>query len=1362
MQSNIKSKLRTIRVFISSTFKDMHSERDYLVKNVFPELRERCASKGLELVDVDLRWGVTEEEGQSGKALEICLEEIEKSRPFFIGLIGERYGWIPAPQAIPTQKYDQFLSMITPDEKSFLSSLFEKDSSSDCYFIKDPKTPKDENGIISIMEKYDFQPFDIPDGVSNEDAPSYEWIRDLSVGHSVTAMEIYHGVLNNPQMKHRAFFYFRDPSFIKDVPINKQAEVMVESSDARRKLASLKEAILKMYSESPANINRGKDGNGYSCQYAGLAVNWPQAKAEVGRNITEQDLQELESVAADWIVDNTEYKKLNHKQKEIIDKYGTVRLSGLEAFGDEVKKDLWHAIENEYPETQEAKDPLDLETEAQKWFAESRLKFFVGRQDILDELKKCQDGEENRPYFVFGEPGTGKSAIMAKMAQEYRKEGWWVFENYAGSTASSGNLLDTLERLMNTLCKDFGLKRHDEGKSEFLKSDNKNKDRDTLKEELQMLLSQAGKQKSIIIVFDAVNQFSSSELETEKLQWLPEQLPTNVIWVISAISGEIEDTAWIKGFSGINVGGIEPDCSKLIVETTLGEYRKKLNNEQMEHLLGKSDADKPLYLKIACEELRIYSRFELLTERIRQMSGNVSALIEEVLERIEQDNDKTIVRDALSLIKSSRNGLLESELLELLARDNDTVLPQAIWTKLHRGIKELISSDSEGLIRFYHQQMELAVESKYLNTSDVKKGYYKKLGDYAYHKFLIEAQKKDAKKIHLINTSLDCGGYLFNAEDKDLFLAWADTILNAAEAKREILNYSMDAQIEWMVQGNDKNEMVKWGLYFGEINEKIISLENGDYFYMKGLNKSRTVYYQWSVIILEFAIGIKKSLYEKSPDDLNLAEDLAKAYGNLGVLLYEINQKEEALKYCELAIGVQKHLNQRYPDDPKIGDLLATLYNSMGTYISDMNQEEALKYFELALGIRKPRREKYPDDRNIAEGLGATYNNLSLLLRKMNQIEKAIQYAELAIDLIEQNLNNFDTGGYYALANINLGVLLEDLNRKEEAGQLYERAIEILEYSYKQVPDDINIADGLLNAYGKIGSLLVELNRKEEAIPYYELAVEIGNSLYEKISNHHEIANRLATNCYELGLLLTDINRKEEAIRCYEIAIDISKHIYEKSPDNSDNANRLAAIGINLATLLYNNERKEEAIQYYELYIRQLESHNEESPSDFDDADILSRAYNKLGLVLDELNRKEEAARYYVLAIEIRESLYEQHPDDSDIADVLADIYSNLGLLLADDNQKEEAILFFEQAINIRKNLYEKDPDNLNIANRLCDYYYSVGVIMSRTAKGDQAYTMIREADRIAQETGYVEMQEICESYFQKQEKRREDVLIDE
>jgi len=51
---------RTVRVFISLTFRDMHAERDHLVTVVFPELRERVERLGLEFHDVGLRWGVVQ------------------------------------------------------------------------------------------------------------------------------------------------------------------------------------------------------------------------------------------------------------------------------------------------------------------------------------------------------------------------------------------------------------------------------------------------------------------------------------------------------------------------------------------------------------------------------------------------------------------------------------------------------------------------------------------------------------------------------------------------------------------------------------------------------------------------------------------------------------------------------------------------------------------------------------------------------------------------------------------------------------------------------------------------------------------------------------------------------------------------------------------------------------------------------------------------------------------------------------------------------------------------------------------------------------------------------------------------------
>lgn len=86
---------RTCRVFISSTFLDMHAERDYLVRRVMPRLRERLERQRIHLVDIDLRWGVTAFEVETNRALAVCLDWVRQSRPLFLGLLGQRYGWVP-------------------------------------------------------------------------------------------------------------------------------------------------------------------------------------------------------------------------------------------------------------------------------------------------------------------------------------------------------------------------------------------------------------------------------------------------------------------------------------------------------------------------------------------------------------------------------------------------------------------------------------------------------------------------------------------------------------------------------------------------------------------------------------------------------------------------------------------------------------------------------------------------------------------------------------------------------------------------------------------------------------------------------------------------------------------------------------------------------------------------------------------------------------------------------------------------------------------------------------------------------------------------------------------------------------------
>lgn len=84
-----------LRLFVSSTFRDLMPEREVLVKKIFPKLRELCRQRGVHFTEIDLRWGITAEEARTGKVVRICLEEIDKCRPHFIGIMGSRYGWQP-------------------------------------------------------------------------------------------------------------------------------------------------------------------------------------------------------------------------------------------------------------------------------------------------------------------------------------------------------------------------------------------------------------------------------------------------------------------------------------------------------------------------------------------------------------------------------------------------------------------------------------------------------------------------------------------------------------------------------------------------------------------------------------------------------------------------------------------------------------------------------------------------------------------------------------------------------------------------------------------------------------------------------------------------------------------------------------------------------------------------------------------------------------------------------------------------------------------------------------------------------------------------------------------------------------------
>lgn len=192
-------------VFITSTFKDMQEERDFLRNVVFPDLEERLRARRQHLEWIDLRVGVSNagaasEEARELQVLKVCLAEVKRSRPFLIALIGDRYGWVPP-----------------------------------------------EARIAAVAAEEGFE-------------------ADV-VGRSVTDLEIDFGVLSDPAQITRSYFYFRQPlpySAMGDLAPDYSEEYDINDPAAKgraEKLNALKQRIKERFPERVRSYFARWEGN---------------------------------------------------------------------------------------------------------------------------------------------------------------------------------------------------------------------------------------------------------------------------------------------------------------------------------------------------------------------------------------------------------------------------------------------------------------------------------------------------------------------------------------------------------------------------------------------------------------------------------------------------------------------------------------------------------------------------------------------------------------------------------------------------------------------------------------------------------------------------------------------------------------------------------------------------------------------------------------------------------------------------------------------------------------------------------------------------------------------------------------------
>lgn len=603
----------TVRVFISSTFKDMHAERDHLVRVVFPELAARMATRGVHLRPIDLRWGVLAEED----SLEVCLDVIEECRPFFVGLLGDRYGTVVAPATLGRDRFRALLEALGPGDRARLESLYPLDPFRDRH-VRAGEASEEER--VALLERAGLE----------------------EAGRSITAMEVFRGVLDDPRTRMIRFFYFRDPGATRSIPEPWRADYVESDPVAAARLEDLKARIAAA----------GPEPRVYDAR-------WDRRSG---------------------------------------------RLTDLDGFGTRVLEDLWSAIDARHPATPEVRGVrLDPEREASRAFQEERSRLFVGREDLQFALWRFAHdraaGRGGPPGIlcVTGSAGSGKSALLARFAARWREA--HPDDPMAVRFVGAGSGSTNIRRLL------AGVWRELAGAAELTSAPPEGVE-ELVRGFPALLAEATAKGPVVVVLdgLDQLERVHDAHSVRWLPEALPPGVAVLVSALEGDVHAALRRRRLPP--VEIRVGALSDEEARELVRVHLEDRLRKMTGEQIDALLERPGARNPLYLRVALDELALVGRYETLAGQIAGLPADTGGLFQAVLARVEEDHGADLVEGLLSLVAVGRGGQAEEDLRRILRPPDRPRLPDLVWTRLLRSLGPWIVRRNEMVDFYHRQLRE--------------------------------------------------------------------------------------------------------------------------------------------------------------------------------------------------------------------------------------------------------------------------------------------------------------------------------------------------------------------------------------------------------------------------------------------------------------------------------------------------------------------------------------------------------------------------------------------------------------------------------------------------------------------------------
>ncbi|XP_066263113.1 NACHT and WD repeat domain-containing protein 2 [Euwallacea similis] len=621
--AHAKASLRSRKIVIyvcAADSQDCVVEKGSLHNAVYPTLRQHCRSKGYELHIVDLHWKTLLEKQQDHEFPELCIGELTRQMEVAYVIPVLFLNNSLGTQLLPiTIESTDFKMALESSENQTAQGLLKKwytldsDAQPPCYRLRPISChiPGFNKSSLKDREKA-FQEW--ADEIDKMLAVlinvfSVE-LRDTYLT-TVVEQEVHNTVFMSQEMAKRCIWMNRVYIPTPKTPENPSPG----EEEAVRRLNGLQKDLRDQLAEKHMVRIQVK----YS--ESGLNLDIPEHKEYVTTVTTH--LQKHLQETIDSIIDD-------HTNKTMI------RPSyGIEA-------------------------GLFEELNQQTYFCQKASQCSINRERTIEEIYAYITSDKSTPLLLTGPSGCGKTTLLSKIAMQCPAklpEAFLVLR-FVGISAQS----NTVEQLLNSITNQCSILAHGHKCYCFHRVEEYQK-------VLPELLSANSLQRPLVIFLDGLDQVR--EYSSTDTQWVPSKLPDNVKLIISVGEGtqmHNELKSRLPNHSHISMPILGQNEAKNILMSSVMQYNHSINSRIQDCVLKSvQECTVPLYSKVLAWQTSWWAD----KDHEIHPKGNLPDQLDFMLEELEIILGPPQVQHALALITCSKHGVTDSEMLDLLAFDDN-------------------------------------------------------------------------------------------------------------------------------------------------------------------------------------------------------------------------------------------------------------------------------------------------------------------------------------------------------------------------------------------------------------------------------------------------------------------------------------------------------------------------------------------------------------------------------------------------------------------------------------------------------------------------------------------------------------------